>query len=315
METYLYPVLILGGGPIAASTAYFLAERGVHDVGLITLEPADTAYATYLNAGGTVRWFWSDPERVLITKETGDFVTHLSHSGVDLSYHRDQYLFLHRGKSVPALSINTEQLVQWFIHSAKSRGLVVHAGERVTSVTSEGTVAIVHTERAEYRARKVLLALGVQNSSFMPGLSLEREKRQLFVLDLPVGEDEKSFPHVVIPLGKGTAYLFIKRMPEGLRFVVGQEEVLTVNTDPEPENYFPRLLKAGLGDLFPFLKNAHVEKILWGFDAHVKSLVVTEEGPLVAANCGSAVRSCVWAGQTLAERLSWTRAAGDNKVY
>jgi hypothetical protein len=53
----------------------------------------------------------------------------------------------------------------------------------------------------------------------------------------------------------------------------------------------------------PFLKEAKVEKILWGFDCEKKTLSLENRENLFIANCGSAIRSCVWIGRKIAEEL------------
>ena len=60
--TDMYDILILGGGPIGASTAYFLTKESSLKVGLLRREPNEDPQhlATYKYAGGSVRWFWDE---------------------------------------------------------------------------------------------------------------------------------------------------------------------------------------------------------------------------------------------------------------
>ncbi|MCS7003145.1 MAG: hypothetical protein NZ518_09885, partial [Dehalococcoidia bacterium] len=63
-------------------------------------------------------------------------------------------------------------------------------------------------------------------------------------------------------------------------------------------------LARGLADALPYVADARPIDILWGFDAHVKSLRVSEPFPnVIAANCGSAVRVSALIGAELADRL------------
>ncbi len=301
-----YDILILGSGPIGASTAYFLMEKGVKNVGMVTEEPADSRAATYRFAGGSLRSFWDDPLKIEMTRETMDFISALDARGIDLSLVKDNYLFLNRGAYVPSLNISSAKLVAWFLGQAQAKGLVVHQKEVVCGIEKIAEGYAVKTDKNDYAAKKILLALGVANAAFMPGVAIWKEKRQLFVLDLPVGPDEAGFPHMIIPVNKGVAYVFIKKMPGGLRFVVGQEDAVAAHDRPEPEDYFSALLDAGLGDRVPFLRKANVQEILWGFDVANKTLCIEERGAaLFAANCGSAVRSCVWIGRQVSENLRY----------
>jgi hypothetical protein len=137
----------------------------------------------------------------------------------------------------------------------------------------------------------------------MPDYELEVEKRQLFVLDLPVGEDERDFPHVILPVAEGVAYVFIKHTAKGWRFLVGQEDAVEASEEPGAEDYYEALLEAGLGQVMPFLNKAKVEQILWGLDAGNKELRLEDKDGLIAVNCGSAARSCVYLGKEIAAHL------------
>jgi len=302
--TDIYNILILGSGPIGASTAHFLTEQGIEKVGLITQDPTDDHSATYGYAGGSVRWYWDTEIKTEMTTMTSDFIFELDKQGVDLSLVKDNYLFLDIGKYVPSLNVNGKKLVRWFLDQAVSKSLELHEQEMIVSVIKENDIYIVKTNKAEYRSHKVLFALGTKNTEYVDGYTLAKEKRLLSVLDLPVGEYEQNFPHTIISLPKGEAYIFIKKFPEGLRFVVGQEDVLEESDQPGEENHFEELLSAGLAVSAPFLKNAKVEKILWGFDTQKKTLTLEEpQQGMFVANCGSAIRACVWIGKEVAKKL------------
>lgn len=299
-----YDILILGGGPIGASTAYFLSENGAKNIALVCDGSEEDLSSTFRYAGGSVRAFWDDPLKVEMTKTTMDFILDLDKKGVDLSLIRDNYLFLNKGKYIPSLNISGKKLVNWFLSRAKEKGLTICEGEKILSVTKDSGFYTVRTDKNEYKSNKVLLALGSANSNFVPEYKIEKEKRQLFVLDIPVGKDEESFPHTIIPIKNGVAYVFIKKMENGLRFVVGQEDILEENDNGVAEDYFAKLLESGLGESFPFLKNAKVENILWGFDVKNKILKLEKyDESLFVANCGSAIRSCVWIGRKIAEKF------------
>lgn len=300
----MYDILILGGGPIGASSAYFLSRKAGKKIAVVTQEPNEAPDAAYLNAGGSVRWFWPDALKSEMTKETADFIKKIAKTGVDLSLHEDTYLFLNRGKHVPAVNISGAKLINHFLDEAKKKKVTIHGGEKIKTVSSEKGVVTVVTDKNTYQAKKVLLALGAQNAAFMPKYKLEKEERYLMILDTPVTETEKTFPHTIVPVAKGVAFVFIKKLPEGWRFVVGQEGILGVPKRTQANTHFKQLLSAGLGDIMPFLKKARVERMLMGTDVENKSLLLKNNGSLYAANCGSAVRSCVWIGRTVAETLS-----------
>ena len=53
------------------------------------------------------------------------------------------------------------------------------------------------------------------------------------------------------------------------------------------------------------MKSAKVEKVLWGIDAGNKELKIKSyKNRLFAANCGSAIRSSIWIGEQVAEKIS-----------
>ncbi|MEK7472169.1 MAG: FAD-dependent oxidoreductase [Patescibacteria group bacterium] len=304
--TDMYDILILGGGPIGASTAYFLTKESSLKVGLLRREPNEDPQhlATYKYAGGSVRWFWDEAEKAAATKETADFLKQLISEGVDLSELQNNYLFLNRGAHVPSLNISSVKLVDHLIEVAQSKGLEVNDGIEIQEVEKSSDGYVVKSIGKEWRAKKVLVALGIENNKFVKGLSIDEEKRTLFVLNIVVDENREKFPHTVFKIGDGVAYLFVKKFVDGLKFVVGQEGIIDANEEREEEDYFRELLSAGLADHAPFIKDAKVEKILWGIDSGNKTLsIFSEDKTLFAANSGSAVRSCAYIGRTLAETL------------
>jgi glycine/D-amino acid oxidase-like deaminating enzyme len=298
-----FDVLIAGSGPIGAATAFLLTrDQPSLRVGLITQDPTTDPSATYLQAGGCLRWHWDDAVKEEMTKTTADVIKDLAASGVDLDLIEDHYLLLHTGTYTPSINFSGRKLVEYLLAQAKERGLeLIQAKVENVQVTDAATT--ITAGDSTYAAPKAVLALGVANANYLPDYELETEKRQLFVLDLPVDDTRQEFPHVIAPVGKGYAFAFIKKMPQGLRLLVGQEDVVEANEDAAAENYFGALLDAGLGNIMPFLQDAQVEHILWGFDAGNKELRLEQRGSVLAANCGSAARSCIWIGQQVVNKL------------
>lgn len=298
-----YDILILGTGPIGTSTAYHLSKNGTKKIAMIGAEPQNNDFATYQNAGGCVRWYWDDPKKIADTKETADFIKELAATGVDVSLHEDTYLFLNWGKHVPAINVSSAKLLSHLQEEAKGNGVVIHQSELITDVQEVDGLVTVTTDKNTYQAHKVLLALGAKNPDFMKGYEIEEEERYLLVLDVPVGEHEMTFPHTIAAIGDGFTFLFIKKLPEGWRFVLGEEDVLGTPKTSNLNEHLHSLLETGLGDIMPFLKEAKVERLLLGMDVEHKSLLIKEQRQIIAASCGSAVRSCIPIGKQLATIL------------
>lgn len=299
-------ILIIGGGPIGASTAYHLAQAGAgRRIVLVTKDTAEQSDAAYRNAGGCVRWFWEDTLKRAMTEETRDFIEARLAEGVELDALRNPYLFAHRGAFVPSFTITSAKLINWMLERAAARGVEVICGTEVTALMKVESGYRASTAGGSIEAATVLVALGAGGRSLVPDMPLETEKRQLFVLDLPVGAERAGLPHTIVPVGKGVAYVFVKKVAGELKVLVGQEGVVTdaAVDGPEPDQ-FERVLKEGLADVMPFLAKARVEKVLWGHDAANKILLVHEPTPrLFAAACGSAVRGCAHIGRELAAKL------------
>lgn len=307
-------VAICGAGPIGAATAHFLGRNhpGLR-VALLTETPPDDPSgdgdpghrATYHYSGGSIRWAWQDRAKHEMTSETAAFVRDLLADGVDLDALENTYHLLHTGELIPALNVSAARLVRHYVTTARADGAAWHPGTTVTAVRPGDGAHVVHTSRGTVRAAQVLVALGARTPHVLPAHGLEVEKRQLFVLDLPVSGLRERLPHTIVPVGKGFAYVFVKRTPAGLRVVVGQEDVVHDDDTSGPVDHWDELLDAGVGAVLPWLRDAGVERILWGSDAGHKTLAVTESAPgLLGASCGSAVRSSAWIGRTLAERLA-----------
>ena len=125
------------------------------------------------------------------------------------------------------------------------------------------------------------------------------------MLDLPVTAGRAGLPHMVAPIGDGYAYVFVKQTPDGLRLLLGQEDLVDDRDLSGPVDHLADLLAAGVADRFPFLHGAAATEVLCGLDLAAKLPVVTEPGPgLLTVNCGSAVRACVPIGERAAARVA-----------
>jgi hypothetical protein len=124
------------------------------------------------------------------------------------------------------------------------------------------------------------------------------KKRQIFVLDTPVNKFNENMPHTIVPVGDdGYGFVFVKNIDGNKKIVLGQEDIVEDTDESGPVNYYDQLTSSDFGKIMPFLKKAKVEKILWGIDAGNKTLdIVINKDGLIAAHCGSAVRSCVYIG-------------------
>ena len=306
MEDQQYDIAIVGAGPIGAATAYHLADSG-KKIALISSEPLSEDpdhQATYLYAGGSVRWFFDDPEIAKMTETTAGFIRDRLKENIDLSAIEDSYVFVHRGLAAPSLNISGSKLVAYLVAEAEKKGVVRYQGATLKSFAKQADGYMLDTSAGPLSAKKVLLALGSSLSRFVPDAGFEFEKRQTFILGLPVPPERAAFPHLVMPLRGGIVYVFIKKVGNDLKMLVSQEGIVYENGKPEPDDYFKELCDKGLTDMMPFLKDAAVEKVLWGFDALNKKLkVYSPDQQLFAAACGSAIRGSISIGQQLADTL------------
>lgn len=306
---------IVGGGPVGAATAHFLSQKTKRKILLITKEPTQEPdhSAAYQYAGGSVRWFWNhksaaDRKRMTaMTKATADLARKLAKQGVDLSLLEDRYVFLTTGSAAPSLNISGAKLVRYFLNETKKRGVVVKEKTILASWKRDGDSYVLETSSGEFRAKNVLLAVGARETKkFLPKAKIELEKRELCVLDLPVNESRSSFPHLIAPFGTkdGVVYVFIKKTPDGLRMLLGEEDIVEHGLKSGGSDFLPALKRKGIEKVFPFLKGAKTEKVLWGFDAAHKFSQFDSDGhKLIAVTGGSAVRSCVAIGEMTAERM------------
>ncbi|MFI5626765.1 NAD(P)/FAD-dependent oxidoreductase [Nocardioides sp. NPDC051685] len=297
-------VAICGAGPIGAATATFLARPDLRVV-LIDHDPADDPahVATYRYAGGSIRWTWPDPVKREMTTHTEQFIRSAA-DGAELDMIENTYHLLHTGEHIPALNVSATGLVGMLRDQAQEAG-ATFVDALVTGVRPDGSGHVVETSRGAIRAGRVLGAMGAANSSVFPQVSAEPEKRQLFVLDLPVPPERELLPHTIVPVGDGFGYVFVKLIDGDLRVLVGQEDIVEDEDTSGPVDHWKEILDSGLAATLPWLRDARVDDILWGVDTAQKTLVLDEPSPgVLVANCGSAIRSAAWLGRTLADRLA-----------
>ncbi|MGH8964455.1 MAG: NAD(P)/FAD-dependent oxidoreductase, partial [Actinomycetes bacterium] len=298
-------VVICGAGPIGAATAYFLARTDLRVV-VINFEPDDDPahLATYRYSGGSIRWTWPDPVKREMTTQTEQFIRGLA-PDADLAMLQNSYHLLHTGELIPALNVSATRLVGLLREQAQEVGVRLVNDTAVTGVRPNGVGHIVETSRGTIRANRVLGAMGAANASVFPQVSAGAEKRQLFVLDLPVPPEREQMPHTIVPVGDGFGYVFVKLIDGRLKVLVGQEDIVEDTDTSGPVDHWKTILDRGLAETLPWLRDAGVDDILWGVDTAQKTLVVDEPSPgVLVASCGSAIRSAAWLGRTLAERLA-----------
>lgn len=297
-------VAVVGAGPLGASTAYALAWPGGPEVTLVGAEAGDAAYRS---SGGSICWHRDDPAKAAMIRATADFVRERVAAGAPIRVRDTPYLFLHAGVLVPAINVSAVDLVADLGGLAEAGGVkrVDVGAVRAVEPVDGGHRVLGATGAVE--AEVVVLALGQGNRLLAPGPDRPVEKRQLFVLDLPVGPERAGLPHVVAPVGPGWAYVFVKETDDGLRLLLGQEDLIADGVLDRPVDHLAELLDAGVADRFPFLRGAAAEQVLWGVDEVEKHPRIVEHAPgLFSVNCGSAVRVCLPVGRQVAARVAAT---------
>jgi glycine/D-amino acid oxidase-like deaminating enzyme len=294
-------VAVVGAGPLGAATALALTRRAIGDVVLID---DGEAAAAWRNSGGSICWHRADPTKADLIRRTADAITARIEAGAAIRARLTPYLILEQGVLVPALNVASGDLVADLVERAETGGAVRVDIGRVRAVVRRGAGWTVEGDRGTVDASVVLLAMGAGNFDFMPGLPRRLEKRQLFVLDLPVDDGRARLPHIIARIGSGSAYAFVKEFDDGLRVVVGQEDLVVDDDESGPTDHWAQLLAAGVADALPFVAPGRPERILWGLDwadklPHIA--VAPEQPTLLSVNCGSAVRVCVAAGEIAAD--------------
>ncbi len=305
----VYDIIIVGSGPIGSSVAYFLSKdpkfKG-KKIALITQDPSQERSSTYLYAGGAVNYSWwpGNAVKAEMTKVTADFIKDVAKQGEDLSLFEDYYLFVDQGVCTPALNVSGAKLSSYLSNQAEKAGIEFKKNTVLQEVQKQDNSYKLTTDKGEFSAEKVVLAVGSQTNKFLPQANTAYVKRTLFVLDLPITENHMNWPHIVIPFKKGLIYSFIKKWGAGYKMLFGQDNVIEPNDKWEEENNFQELLDMGVSEVMPFLKNTKVEKVLWGFDAKQSApIFFTEDNNLFAVNCGYAVRACIYIGQEMVKKL------------
>lgn len=301
----IYDLIIIGGGPIGAIIAYQLSKVkrkfNLNKIGLIQQEPQSYPGIAYPNAGGSIRWYFDDEEIKLATMKTANFILKIKNK-IDLNLIQDYYFFTHKGIFVPSLNISGVKLVNYLKEEAKKHGIDIFSATKYQSFKRNQNLYIVKTNKYNFLAKKLIFALGAKNKDFFK-LPIEIEKRQLFVLDLILNEDQKIIPHTIFKIGQGIIFLFVKKIDDKNRLVLGQEDIYHHSLKAKPENYFKNLIyQKGVGEILPFLKKTRVDKILWGFDVkNKKPLIFQIEENVWTINCGSAIRSLMHIGEKTLE--------------
>lgn len=305
MKTLMYDIAIVGSGPIGASTAFYLRNSG-KKIAIISPEPlvSDEAHIiTYKYAGGSVRWFFDDPETAENTRKTAEFIRTLVTAKIDLSFIEDNYIFLNRGISVPSYNISGPKLITYLLRQSVDSGNVEHLNTMVENYRKAEDGYILMTNLGEIEAKKVLFATGPELQKMFPEANYTFEKRETLILDLVIDENRSRLPHVVVPFHGGIIYFFIKDMESGRRMLLSQESVVS-NDDEGGRDFLPELKKLGITNLLPFLESAQTIEILWGLDAVNKNVkIYSPDERLFTAACGSAIRSCIGIGEIIAKRI------------
>jgi glycine/D-amino acid oxidase-like deaminating enzyme len=304
-----YAVAVVGCGPLGAATARQLSAANASGVVLVGADAAVSG--AFQVSGGSVCWHRPDPVKASLIKETAEHVLARVTAGAQIRVRETPYLFLETGVLAPALNLASADLVADMVGEAASAGVERRNLGRILAVDQVPGGHRVVGENGTLDAAVVVLALGTTNPQLVPSLPNRIEKRQLFVLDLPVDDDRARLPHVIAPIGDGYVYVFVKDTDDGLRVLVGQEDLVADEDLDGPVDHFTQLLEAGAADRFPFLDNARVERILWGPDWADKFPHIMEQSPgLITVNCGSAVRTCIPTGRRTAAAALESLARG-----
>lgn len=307
----IYDLIIIGGGPIGAITAYQLSKVkrnfNLNKIALIQKEPKTYPGIAYPNSGGSIRWYFEDKEIETATTKTAEFILKIKDK-VDLSLIRDYYFFTHKCIFVPSLNISGAKLVDYLKERARKQGIEIFSDVAYKNFKKNQNLYIVKTNKRDFFARNLFFALGAKNKELFK-LPLEIEKRQLFILDLNLTEEQKTIPHTILKIGKGIVFFFIKKVNNKFKLVLGQEDIYQHSLIKKPENYFRDLIyQKGVGDVLPFLKKAKVEKILWGFDVKNKKPIIFQiDENAWTINCGSAIRSLLYIGERAIEVFKYAK--------
>src|SRR5215467_14953092 len=87
-------VVIIGGGCMGASAAYYLTRLGITDVVIVEREPMLGAGSTGRNAGGVRHQFSTEANIRLSIESISLFERFRDEIGYEIDFHQDGYLFL-----------------------------------------------------------------------------------------------------------------------------------------------------------------------------------------------------------------------------
>jgi heterotetrameric sarcosine oxidase beta subunit len=87
-------IIIIGGGCMGASAAYYLSRSGIKEIVLVEREPLLGMGSTGRNAGGVRHQFSSEPNIKLSIESIRLFENFKQEIGYDIDFHQDGYLFL-----------------------------------------------------------------------------------------------------------------------------------------------------------------------------------------------------------------------------
>jgi len=106
-------IVIIGGGIIGLSLAYFLGKRGITDV--IVLEKSHLNAGATARCGGGIRQQWTSAANIEITKESVEHFRKFSlETGFNIWFRQDGYLFLAYDESQAGMMVESVKLQNGF---------------------------------------------------------------------------------------------------------------------------------------------------------------------------------------------------------
>ena len=306
-------VAVVGRGPIGAATAQRLAMAGVRDVALVAAAEPEPGEPAYRSSGGSVCWHRSDPTKKAMIRRTAEFIRARVAAGAPVRVRDTPYLFLDAGVLAPALNVAAADLVADLVGLAAG-GRAWHAGRRRPGhrrwSRSPGGHRVVGPSRqrgrAGGRARARCGQPGAGRRTCRPGWRSASSSCSTCRWTRSGRRSRTWSPRS----GAGYAYVFVKETPDGLRVVVGQED-LVAGRRPDrsgrlvrPSCWPPGWRTASRSCGRPGWSGSSGASTGW---TSCRQLVEHRPG-LLTVNCGSAVRACVAIGEQAAARVQRTLA-------